>query len=456
MGVADSDVRLKSDAAQLWRDVLRQLQVRVNREGFETWLAPTRGRALRDDTIEVEVPNSFSADWIGQHYSSEIRTALAAVAGRELAASFLPRDEKSSAVVVARREQPRRPTMRTDGYRLQSRYTFETFVVGESNRLAAAAARSVAERPGSNYNPLFIYGGVGLGKTHLIQAIGNQALALRPAMRVYYTAAENLFIELIQAIEKNSRLEFKNKYRGLDLLLLDDVHYLIGKERLQEEVFYIFNNLHDSGSQIVFTSDRPPHDIPTLESRLASRLGSGLVVDIQQPDVETRIAILQRKAAVEQFSLPDDIAFFVASRVRSSVRELEGSLIRIMALSSLAGRPLSVDMAAEALKDLIREEEPLDHARIIAACADCFGVAVVDITGDRRTKQIALARQVAMYLMRANLSLSLKEVGYHFGGKDHTTVMHAVSKIEELRVNDPVFANRLNKLTKGISRGEDG
>jgi chromosomal replication initiator protein len=462
MGLADSELRnaptpvaTSPDASVVWSEVLGNLRLRVSREGFDTWLSPTRGRAFRDNTIEVDVPNAFSADWIGQHYSAEIAAALAAVTGQECGVSFRPRDSAQSTVVVGRRTAPaRRPQVRTEGYRLQERYTFDTFVVGESNRLAAAAARSVAERPGASYNPLFIYGGVGLGKTHLVQAVGNQALVLRPQMKVHYCAAETLFIELIQAIEKNTRLEFKNKYRGLDLLLLDDIHYLIGKERLQEEVFYIFNSLHDSGSQIVFTSDRPPQELPTLESRLVSRLGSGLVVDIQQPDVETRVAILKQKAGADHFDLPDEVAYYIAARVRSSIRELEGSLIRLQALTSLAGQPLSLDVAQEALKDLVRVEEPVDHTRILAASAEAFGVAVPDITGDRRTKQLALARQVAMYLMRTKLSLSLKEIGHHFGGKDHTTVMHAVKKVEELRAKDITFDARVDRLLKGISRGE--
>ncbi len=459
MGVADSEVQPRvghdsePDAAKLWADILDYVRPRISRDGFETWLAPTRGRAIRNGLVEVEVPNSFFADWIGQRYSTEIRAALASVSDQELSVSFKPGDA-ASPVLVPRHEPMRRPTMKPDGYRLQAHYTFDNFVVGESNRFAAAAARSVAERPGTHYNPLFIYGGVGLGKTHLVQAIGNQALALKPGLRVYYTAAGDLFIELIEAIEKNTRLEFKNKYRGLDLLLLDDVHYLVGKERLQEEIFYIFNSLRDAGSQVVFTSDRPPQDIPTLESRLASRLGSGLVVDIQAPELETRIAILKRKATMDKAELPDDVAHYVAARVRSSVRALEGSWIRLLALASLDGRPISVQLAQEALKDLVKEDEPVDHNRIIKACAEHFSVSLNEITNGGRTKQLALARQVAMYVLRTTLSLSLKEIGLLFDGKDHTTVLHAIKKVEELRTKDPGFANRLEKLTRGINRGE--
>jgi chromosomal replication initiator protein len=460
MGLADSELQTccvtdaPLDAAKLWTDVLECLRVRVGREGFETWLAPTRGCSVKDGLFDVEVPNAFFADWIGHHYAVEVKAALATVTGYECAVSFRPKGTNVPGALVSRRAPAPRPTLKSDSYRLRSRYTFDAFVVGESNRLACAAARSVAERPGSAYNPLFIYGGVGLGKTHLIQAIGNHALALQPGMRVYYTAADWLFIELIQAIEKNTRLEFKNKYTGLDLLLLDDVHYLVGKERLQEEVFYIFNSLHDAGSQVVFTCDRPPQEIPTLEQRLASRLGQGLVVDIQAPELETRIAILKQKSAADNFDLPDDVTYFIAARVRSSVRQLEGCLTRLAAFSSLDGRPITVQVAEEALKDLIKDAEPPDHNRIIAACANQYGLRVQDVTGDRRTKQVALARQVAMYLMRAYLKLSLKEIGFHFGDRDHTTVMHAIEKVTELRVKDPSFAMKLDKLAKEISGGE--
>jgi len=459
MGVTDSGVQPRVgheallDAEGLWTDILDYVRPRVSREGFETWLAPTRGLALSGSVLEVEVPNSFFADWLSQHYSAEVRAALTNVSQQEFSVSFRPRDAADTGVLI-RRAPVRRPVARQNGYRLQSHLSFENFVVGESNRLAVAAARSVAERPGANYNPLFIYGGVGLGKTHLAQAIGNQAVASKPGLKVYYTAADDLFIELIQAIEKNTRLEFKNKYRGLDLLLLDDVHYLVGKERLQEEVFYIFNSLHDAGSQIVFTSDRPPQDIPALEGRLTSRLGSGLVVDIQTPELETRIAILKQKATMDRADLPDDVAYFIAARVRTSVRALEGSWIRLLALASLDSRPITVSLAEEALKDLIREEEPVDHNRIIKACAEHFGVTLKDITNGGRTKQLALARQVAMYLLRAALSLSLKEIGGLFDNKDHTTVMHAIKRVSDLRAVDPAFAARLEKLSKGISRGE--
>lgn len=449
---ADPGLSANPEAAALWAETLELLKLRVNQEGFDTWLAPTRGRAVGDVSFQVEVPNGFFADWLGQHYAAEIRSALLRVTGRELQLSFFARDTADASVL--RRSRPLQPRVPgTNGSRLQARHTFDAFIVGENSRLAAAAARSVAEHPGGTYNPLFLYGGVGLGKTHLLQAIGNHALASRPGIKVHYVPAETLFFELIQAIEKNSRIEFKHKYRALNLLLLDDIHYLVGKERLQEEIFYIFNHLHDAGSQVVFTSDRPPREIPTLEDRLVSRLGSGLVVDIQAPDLETRVAIIQRKAAQEDRELPHEVALFIANRVKTSVRELEGCLVRLHALSGLTGRPITIDLAEEASRDLVEAVPPVDHSEVISATAEEFGIPVSDLKSPRRTKQLVLARQVAMYLLRKKLNLSLKEVGYCFGGKDHTTVMHAVDKIEQLRASDPVLAARIRKLASGISRG---
>lgn len=440
--------RASGDGAQrLWLDVLTDVRVRVNPEGFETWLAPTRAVEFDVNGLVVEVPNSFFADWLGQHYVPELRSALARASGRDVALSFRARDAADAKALSLRYEYATRAAVRTNGGGgLSARYTFDNFVVGESSRFACAAARSVAERPGRTYNPLFIYGGTGLGKTHLLEAIGNRALAVHRNVRVHCVAAESLFIELIQAIERNTRLEFKSKYRGLDLLLLDDVHYLVGKERLQEEVFHIFNHLHESGSQVVFTSDREPREIPTLEQRLVSRLGSGLVVDIQLPELETRIAILQQKAAAESCELPHDVACYIAGRVKTSVRELEGSLVRLLAMASLDNAPLSVALAERALADLVRDEAPPDEGEICRRAAAAFGVTVADIRNGGRTKQLALARQVTMYLMRRKRNLSLSDIGRALGGKDHTTVMHAVNKIEKLRVKDPGFAARLRKL----------
>lgn len=443
------------NSEQVWTEVLELLKLRVNQQAFQTWLAPTRLFNMVNGTAQVAVPNNFFADWLQHHYKTEITSALKAVTGRDLQVEFLVPVEGKKPVVT--KPQPavavQAGTNTASQFRLRSRYTFDTFIVGESNRLAWAAARNVAQNLGKVFNPLFVYGGVGLGKTHLIQAIGNAALARHPGLRLCYTPAEVLFLELIQAIEKNTRLEFKERYRGLDLLLLDDVHYLVGKESLQEEIFYTFNALQDAGSQVVFTSDRPPKDIPTLQERLISRLGSGLVVDIQPPELETRIAILLQKAKQENFDLSEDIACYIANRVRSNIRTLEASLVRLIAMHSLTGRPVTTELAEAALKDLIQHEDPLDPSRVIAAVAEHFQVPAQELKGQSRTKRIALARQVAMYLMRSVLNLSLKDIGYHFGGKDHTTVMHAIEKINELKTRDPLFASQIERLSRQINNG---
>jgi len=438
---------------QVWVEVLELLKLRVNPQAFQTWLAPTRVFNMVNGTVQVAVPNNFFADWLQHHYRNEIASALKAVTGRDLQVEFLvPADGKVHPAVKPQPTVSAHSTLNNASqFKLKSRYTFETFIVGESNRLAWAAARNVAQNLGKVFNPLFIYGGVGLGKTHLIQAIGNAALTSHPGLRLCYTPAEVLFLELIQAIEKNTRLEFKEKYRGLDLLLLDDVHYLVGKESLQEEIFYTFNALQDAGSQVVFTSDRPPKDIPTLQERLISRLGSGLVVDIQPPELETRVAILLQRAKQENFELSEEIACYIANRVRSNIRTLEASLVRLIAMHSLTGRPVNAELAEAAIKDLIQHDDPLDPMRVINQVAEHFQVPVQELKGTSRTKRVALARQVAMYLMRNVLNLSLKDIGFHFGGKDHTTVMHAIEKINTLKSRDPLFASQIERISRLIN-----
>lgn len=432
---------------EVWAGALEIIKLRVGRQAFETWFMPTNLLELTNGTAKVAVPNPFFADWLQHHYLNEILLALRAVAGKDLAVEFVLLPEKNVPPPTA--TEPSAPPAPQFG--LRSRYTFDTFIVGESNRLAWAAGRNVAHNLGRAFNPLFIYGGVGLGKTHLLQALGNAALALHPGLRVWYTPAEVLFLELIQAIGKNTRLEFKEKYRCLDLLLLDDVHYLVGKESLQEEIFYTFNALQDAGSQVVFTSDRPPKDIPTLQERLISRLGSGLVVDIQPPDLETRVAILLQKAKQDEIDIPQEIACYIASRVRSNIRTLEACLVRLIAMHSLQGTPITLGLAEAALKDLVHPEEPLDAEKVITIVSEQFRVPVDDLRGHSRTKRVALARQVAMFLMRNALNLSLKDIGYHLGGKDHTTVMHAIEKINRLKVENPDFANLLDRLTRKIN-----
>jgi chromosomal replication initiator protein len=447
-GAAPESVSSASQApAALWHEVLEHLKGQVPAEAFETWLAPTHGVELQNDLLLVEVPNSFFLDWLGQYYVSAIDDAGRSVLGDRVKIAFRAGNGPAQPVVAPQSKR----TAATENTRLRERYTFQSYIVAECNSFACAAARAVAESPGSKYNPLLIYGGVGLGKTHLLQAIGNQLLQTRPGFRVYYTPAESLFTELISAIESGSTMDFKHKYRSQDLLLLDDVHYLVGKESLQEEIFHLFNHLHDQGKQIVFTSDRPVREIPTLQERISSRLASGLVVDLQPPDLETRVAILKRNAAAEGFELPQDVALYIATKITSNIRALQGCLIRLIALASMNGYKLTTELATRALKDLLPRQPSINREAIISQVATCYSVTPAEIKGRARTQRVTLARQITMYLYRNLLEMSLKEIGGLIGGKDHTTVMHSLSKIEDLRKTDSDFDERIKQLIVGIT-----
>jgi chromosomal replication initiator protein len=431
----------------LWQKVLEHLKGQVPPEAFETWLAPTHGVELQNDVLLVEVPNSFFMDWLGQYYVAAIDDAGQNVLGSGFKIAFRTGNGPAQPVIA----RPRKYLVASENARLRERYTFQSYVVAECNSFACAAARAVAESPGNKYNPLLIYGGVGLGKTHLLQAIGNHLLQTRPGIKVRYVPAESLFSELITAIESGSTMDFKHKYRSQDLLLLDDVHYLVGKESLQEEIFHLFNHLHGQGKQIVFTSDRPVREIPTLHERLSSRLASGLVVDLQPPDLETRVAILKRNAAAEGFELPQEVALYVATKITSNIRALEGCLIRIIALASMNGYKLTTELATKALKDLLPQRASINRETIIGQVAACYSVTPAEIKGRARTQRVTLARQITMYLYRNLLELSLKEIGGLIGGKDHTTVMHSLTKIQDLRNTNSDFDEKVKQLIVGIT-----
>jgi chromosomal replication initiator protein len=430
-----------------WRRVLDYLRNVVPAESYDTWLAPTKGIELKDDVLVVEVPNPFFIDWLGQYFASAIEDACRTVLGNTRIA-FRNGSGAAQIIQVAPRKRPLAAPEQT---RLQERYTFRNFIVAECNQFAYAASKAVADAPGNKYNPLLIYGGVGLGKTHLLQAVGNHLVGQRPGFKVYYTPAESLFTELIVAISSGNTMDFKQKYRSQDLLLIDDVHYLVGKESLQEEVFHIFNHMQGMGRQVIFTSDRPVKEIPTLKERLSSRLASGLVVDLQAPDLETRIAILKRKAEAEDFDLPQDVALYVANKVKTNIRQLEGCLVRIVALASINGHALTVETAAKALRDLIPNNQTVSRDLILDRVSAVMGVTATEIRGRVRTQRITLARQLTMYLYRTILELSLKEIGGLLGGKDHTTVMHSLSKVAELRKSDTEFDEKVRQLVMGIT-----
>jgi len=421
--------------SELWAKCLESIRAETEQQSYKTWFEPTRAAELTDDALKVEVPNRFFADWLEEHYLTLIKRALRDAAGRDVEPTFQVSHRRPDEYepVSPRRPQSPQPTPAAPSEtQLNPRYTFDSFVVGSSNRFAQAASMAVAEAPGTTYNPLFIYGGVGLGKTHLMQAIGHYVRQQRPGASVYYVSSETFMNELITSIQRGTTLGFRDKYRSRDVLLIDDVQFLAGKESTQEEFFHTFNALYLAHKQIVLTSDRPPKQISTLEERLASRFESGLVTDIQSPDLETRIAILHRKAEMDGISIPNDVIHLIANSVTSNIRELEGSLVRLLAFSSLTGSEITVELAKEVLSEFLgRPRGPVSVARIQQAVAEAYGVPVEKMKARGRSSQIALARQVAMYFARELTPLSLAQIGEHFGGRDHTTVLHAHRKITE-------------------------
>jgi chromosomal replication initiator protein len=420
-------------ASDLWTRCLETIREKTEHQSYQTWFEPTRGVELTDDAVKIEVPNRFFADWLEEHYMSLVRRAVAEHAGKDLNPVFQvahKSPDEYEPVSTRREAPPPLTTAAADECQLNPRYTFSTFVVGNSNRFAQAATMAVAEAPANAYNPLFIYGGVGLGKTHLMQAIGQYVKEKRPDLSIYYVSSETFMNELITSIQRGSTLKFRDKYRSKDVLLIDDVQFLAGKESTQEEFFHTFNALYLAHKQIVMTSDRPPKQIATLEERLVSRFESGLVTDVQPPDLETRIAILHEKAELDGISIPNDVIHLIANSVTSNIRELEGSLVRLLAFSSLTGSEITLDLAKEVLSEFLGAPRgPISVARIQQAAAETFGVPVEKMKARGRASQIAHARQVAMYLARELTHLSLAQVGEHFGGRDHTTVLHAQRKI---------------------------
>jgi chromosomal replication initiator protein len=424
--------------------ILAALEGTLPPEVLDTWLRPLRILDQRDNVLEVGVPNRFFRQYLEQHYLDALRAAVATTCG--------PRTQVVLSVLRSTGAPPpaagRAPAAPPD---LDPRYTFDTFVVGSSNQFAQAACFAVAEAPSVAYNPLFIYGGVGLGKTHLLQAIGHRLAQSHPHLRIEYLSTEKFTNELIAAIRYDKTPEFRQRYRTIDLLLIDDIQFLSGKERTQEEFFHTFNDLYESHRQIVLSSDRSPKEIPEIEERLRSRFEWGLIADIQPPDFETRVAILKKKAEIDRVALPDDVAFFIAHRVKSNIRELEGSLVRIRAFCNLTGRPLSLDLAQEVLANIWGTEERLVTLDdILRRVAEVFHVKPQDLRAKTRTKAVAFPRQIAMYLARQLTSDSYADIGRGFGGKDHTTVLHAVNKIEALLQQDPKFRRTIEHIINTI------
>ncbi|ANU26899.1 chromosomal replication initiator protein DnaA [Planococcus versutus] len=422
---------------ELWSSVLAQVETKISKPSFETWLKSTKLLSYQDDTVTISAPNSFARDWLENHYVHLITGILSDSTGDDMMIRFVvPKDQDMDDFQLpAPRIKPGQDQQHEflPGM-LNPKYTFDTFVIGSGNRFAHAASLAVAEAPAKAYNPLFIYGGVGLGKTHLMHAIGHYVLEHNPNAKVVYLSSEKFTNEFINSIRDNKTGEFRDKYRSVDILLIDDIQFLAGKEQTQEEFFHTFNTLHEESKQIIISSDRPPKEIPTLEDRLRSRFEWGLITDITPPDLETRIAILRKKAKADGLDIPNDVMTYIANSIDSNIRELEGALIRVVAYSSLINRDMSAELAAEALKDIMPNSKPkiITILDIQNAVGEQFNVKLEDFKTKRRTKDIAYPRQVAMYLSRQMTDFSLPKIGEEFGGRDHTTVIHAHDKISKL------------------------
>ncbi len=422
----------------IWDRVLGKIESRVNAHSFKTWFRPTHLVSQDDLSLRVRVPNSWFAEWLHTNYLPVIQDVLREIERPGLSVEFVHEGASVAAPRASSRPASQDNADALPGW-LNPRYTFDKFVVSSCNQFAHAAAIAVAEQPSRAYNPLYVYGGVGLGKTHLMQAIGNR-LAHRGGARMRYLSTEQFMNELINAIRFERTLEFKDRYRNVDVLLIDDIQFLAGKERTQEEFVHTFNALHDAQKQIVITSDCPPRAIPTLEDRLRSRFEWGLIADIQPPDLETKIAILRKKAEADGVVVPDDVALFIATNSKSNIRELEGSLIRVVAYASMSGRELTLDLAKETLQDLLVVDSPAVTVESIQKLvSNHYNLKVTELKSKNNSQQIAFPRQVAMYLCKRMTESSLPEIGRRFGGKHHSTVIHAIQKIEKKRSSEKDF-----------------
>jgi chromosomal replication initiator protein len=434
------------DAKQVWRAALGELQVSLSPANYETWLRETTLVEVDENRFRIGVPNGFAKDWLETRYRSLISQTLARVVGYSVQVEFivLPTAAAEGGAAIAPLAQVRVEPGRVgapDGSNssLNPRYHFTNFIVGSANRLAHAASLSVSERPGHAYNPLFLYGGVGLGKTHLMHAIGNQVIAKFPRKKVVYASSEKFTNEFITSIQQGKIDEFRNRYRRIDVLLIDDIQFIADKERTQEEFFHTFNAIHEDGKQIVLSSDRPPKAIQALEERLRSRFEWGLIADLTAPDLETRIAILRSKAEEQSVPTTSDVLEFIARKVVSNIRELEGALNRIVAYASMSATPVTIELAQAVLSNVLYnpKKRQITTERIARAVADYYGVPMDVLKGQKRDKAIVVPRQVAMFLMREETDASLLRIGAELGGRDHSTVLHACGKItREVAVND--------------------
>ena len=438
-------------AESLWTEVSSRLRGALNDTTFGTWFGDVSSRELTDDAFVLSVPNDFTREWIESHFLDLIAAAVRDASGSERRIRLSVEQQPETVVGHI----PDTPAVSLPAFDMSQKYTFDSFVIGSSNRFAHAAALAVAEAPAQAYNPLFIYGGTGLGKTHLLQAIGQYVGEHSRKLSVCYITSETFMNDFINSL-RDKRIEgFKQRYRTYDVLLIDDIQFLEGKTQTQEEFFHTFNTLHNANKQIVLTSDRPPREISTLEERLRSRFEWGLITDIQPPDLETRIAILRKKVKTDGIHIPDpQVLTFIAGRVSTNIRELEGALTRVVAFSSLTGRPMTVDLSQDVLKDVFPQGEAPEVSieRIQTAVSDRFGLSMEELCGDRRSQNIVYPRQVAMYLSRELTDASLPKIGREFGGRDHTTVIHATSKIARMIREDRSVYNLVQELTARIKQ----
>lgn len=422
------------------------MQTKISKPSYDTWLSQTTVKDLTNDVLTVMVPNDFIKNWLDQRYTKVIDTLLYEMTGAELNVKFRIIDEAEEEEKL---EKPMPPDDNINTFTpnmLNPKYTFDTFVVGAANRFAHAACLAVAEAPAKSYNPLFIYGGVGLGKTHLMHAIGHYVREYHPERKVAYLSSEKFTNEFINSIMDNKADHFRNKYRNVDILLVDDIQFLAGKEQTQEEFFHTFNTLHEENKQIIISSDRPPREIPTLEERLRSRFEWGLITDISPPDLETRIAILSKKAKAEGLDdISNDVMLYIANQINTNIRELEGALIRVIAYSSLVNQDIDVQLTTEALKDIIPNNRPkkITVKSIQQLIAKKYNITVEEILSKKRTKSIAFPRQIAMYMAREMTDMSLPKIGEEFGGRDHTTIIHGHKKITEEIKQDQTIASEI-------------
>ncbi len=447
MGSASGQTAIGSD---LWTSALEALERKYSKPIFEMWIKPMRLVSLAGTDVVLSVHSNFARDWVENRLRGDITEVMSALLGHEVSLHFTVAEgaEGGNRPVPVPTLAPPAAIEEPRTANLNPRYTFEEFVVGNSNRFAHAAAQAVAEAPARAYNPLFLYGGVGLGKTHLMHAIGHRATFENPRANIVYVSSEKFTNEFIIAIKNNQTVEFRNKYRHVDVLLIDDIQFLEGKEQTQEEFFHTFNSLHEASRQLVISSDRPPKEIQTLESRLRSRFEWGLLTDIQPPDLETREAILRKKAETEKVPVPDDVTLFIAKVIPSNIRELEGALIRVVAFGSLTKSPITVELASEVLKNAVAQAPlhrvtiPLIKERV----AKAHGLTVKEMDHQRRDQRLAAPRQIAMYIACELTDCSLPQIARDFGKKDHTTVMYARDKVKELMVRDEAYRNKVRSL----------